>query len=223
MARSQYRLPADVVSSIKEMFKRGHTYGDISKALGVSTSTVYAYSKEVKRECTPPTDIPGEEWREVPGFDGKYIVSNMGRVFATGGGSKRRCGLVRPSISGKGYLGVALSKNSSPVNLKVHRLVAEAFVPGKSDVHNQVNHIDGNKTNNCADNLEWVSQSENMLHAYRMLGKVPARAHNCALTDEQVRLIRSDSRSAKSLARLLGVGKTTVLNVRHGRTYRHVK
>lgn len=74
--------------------------------------------------------------------------------------------IIAQQESDGGYLRVELWQNAKGRKFLVHRLVAEAFVPN-AEGKPQVNHIDGDKTNNTASNLEWVTQSENQLHAYR--------------------------------------------------------
>lgn len=155
-----------------------------------------------------------EVWRDIPGYCGKYQVSNLGRVRSIHS-STGKVFVLRPHAQGKGYLSVALSRDSLAHMFKVHRLVAEAFVPNP-DGKPQVNHKDGDKTNNRADNLEWATQSENIKHSVYELGNKP---HNRILTDEQVRMIRTCEKSAHVLARELGVGKTTILNARRGLSY----
>lgn len=103
-----------------------------------------------------------EIWKPVVGFEGLYEVSNQGRVKSI---PRKRCkgNVLKPHIV-KGYEYVHLSKDGKAKYLKVHRLVADAFLPeiqGKS----YVNHIDGNKTNNSVKNLEWCTASENLKHA----------------------------------------------------------
>lgn len=113
-----------------------------------------------------------EKWRHIPdSFD--YEVSTYGRVRRCGSGKTHS---VRDT---KGYLTVDLYKDSRRSTKRVHRLVAEAFVPNP-DNKPIVNHIDGNKHNNSVGNLEWVTYAENSHHAwstglarpsYGMLGK----------------------------------------------------
>lgn len=89
-----------------------------------------------------------------------YSISNTGRIMNSRGREK-----VLNDHSKDGYLQVDLYNSGIRETKRVHRLVAEAFIPNP-DHKPDVNHIDGNKRNNSADNLEWVTKSENMLHAY---------------------------------------------------------
>ena len=96
----------------------------------------------------------------VKGYEGLYVVTSDGFVI----GVKHNKAL-KPSIV-NGYSRVKLYKNAQPKTFSVHRLVADAFIPNKQQ-KDQVNHIDGNKANNTVENLEWVTQSENQIHAFQ--------------------------------------------------------
>lgn len=82
-------------------------------------------------------------------------------------------GLIKKQQVSKGYLKVKLNKNSKSKWFLVHRLVAQAFIPNPENKP-QVNHKDGNKFNNCVENLEWNTNSENQLHSYRILKNIPS-------------------------------------------------
>lgn len=105
-----------------------------------------------------------EEWRAVVGYEGFYEVSDLGNVR-----SLRTKRLRRFSITDWGYYHVGLSKNGVAKDWRVHRLVAMAFVP-LIDGKTHVNHINGDKLDNRAANLEWVTKRENEEHA-RLLGR----------------------------------------------------
>lgn len=122
-------------------------------------------------------------WKEIEGYEGYYEVSDTGEVRSldryitenTGKHSGRkhfRKGyLMKLSESksrdgGRGYLVVNLRKNNTSLVKQVHIIVAEAFIPNPDNMPT-VNHKDGNKWNNCVSNLEWVSYSENNIHALK--------------------------------------------------------
>ena len=106
-----------------------------------------------------------EEFKDIAGYPG-YRVSSQGYIIST---KRGKATLLTSSISGSGYTRVNLSRDNKATTLYVHRLVAAAFCPGYSP-ELDVNHKDGDNTNNRADNLEWITHSDNMKHAWR-LGK----------------------------------------------------
>lgn len=100
-----------------------------------------------------------EQWREIAGFEG-YYVSDLGNVKG------RRGTILKQQLNdATGYYHVNIRKDGKPRTNTIHRLVAEAFLP-EIEGKPQVNHKDGDKTNNNIENLEWVSASENRKHAY---------------------------------------------------------
>ena len=115
-----------------------------------------------------------EIWKSIDGFEGIYEISNLGRVKSlaktgsvyTGKGKPRKEYTINETIV-KGwsqeYQVVDLRKAGKSHSKKIHRLVAEAFIPN-ADNKSQVNHIDENKFNNRIDNLEWVTPKENVNH-----------------------------------------------------------
>lgn len=115
-----------------------------------------------------------EIWKDIKGYEGSYLVSNFGRVKSLNRKVLGRYGTQR-EIKGAilnltpdkdGYLKVNLKKSQKGKSLRVHRLVAEAFLEN-SENKPQVNHINGVKNDNNISNLEWVTLSENRKHAYK--------------------------------------------------------
>lgn len=107
-----------------------------------------------------------EEWRSIKGYEGVYQVSNLGNVRSL---NYRRTGNIKNlelDTHSQGYKIVYLHSNGKREKFRVHRLVALAFIKNKLG-KKYVNHIDGNKSNNSVSNLEWVTSSENQLHAYK--------------------------------------------------------
>jgi len=116
-------------------------------------------------------DINGDEvWVDIKGFKG-YQISNYGRVklLRPFGGSYIKMLAIKSN-----YSYVRISKNNRSKGYRICRLVAIHFVPNKENKP-FVNHIDGNKKNDIWYNLEWVTASENMLHAYKKGLKLPTR------------------------------------------------
>lgn len=115
-----------------------------------------------------------EIWKDIKDYEGLYQVSNLGRVKSlnhirkNGKNSKymQKGKVLHKWISCCGYYQVVLSKNGKVKRLTIHRIVAQVFIPNTLNKP-QVNHKDGNKLNNCVDNLEWCTRSENQLHAWK--------------------------------------------------------
>lgn len=115
-----------------------------------------------------------EEWRDIKGYEGRYQVSNLGRVrsWVCSRGKRKSPWRMRGKIDRYGYQVVCLSLNGKSHHLPVHRLVALAFIPNL-DNKETVNHRSGDKLDNRAQNLEWATRSEQELHKYRVLGCTP--------------------------------------------------
>ena len=165
-----------------------------------------------------------ERWRWIEGYEGLYMVSDHGRVM----------GLQKTSHYGhimklkktrSGYMHVCLCKGNVKADYAVHRLVASAFLErGKSKT--EVNHKNGVRDDNRVENLEWVTRSENERHAYHILGKTPnkpwkGKPRTCArkFTDEQIRAIRSDTRTHREIGADYGVSKTAIRDIKIKKNY----
>lgn len=170
-----------------------------------------------------------EEWRDVEGYEGLYQVSNEGRVrslprtIETSNRQSRTYGgrVIHGCMSSTGYRVVTLSKKARS---SIHRLVASAFVPNP-DNKPCVNHINGDKTDNRPENLEWCSYSENEKHAYNigLKHKSPKAGRQRRFTDEQIRTIRQSCEPMAHLARKYGVSETTVKYIKTRRIYSEVE
>lgn len=177
-----------------------------------------------------------EAWRSVSGYEGLYEVSNLGRVrrigraarTGRGRGGGARIGLMLKPQPRKDYLAVQLWKDGKQRQFLVHCVVAAAFIgpvpPGK-----EVNHDDGDKKNCAASNLEYLTRSENMEHAYATglrTAVVPfgEQHHNAKLTQAAADQIRQryvpGVVSLKMLAREFGVDHKTIHSVVSGKTWR---
>ena len=104
-------------------------------------------------------NLPNEQWRPIEGYKGKYLVSNQGRIKSLKHLKPR---ILKAFVNNKGYWRVALSKDGVSHHFLVSRLVAQAFCPNPDpETANTVDHIDGDTSNNRADNLRWLSMKDN--------------------------------------------------------------
>lgn len=180
------------------------------------------------------SDLVGERWRPIPGYEGLYQASSLGRVRSLpralpreGGTIVRYAGRLLTALpDGRGYLAVSLSVPGERTKRRVHILVASAFIgprPGRLDI----NHKNGVKTDNRAANLEYVSRSRNNEHAYA-LGLANAKrgqsSGRAVLTDEQAKYVlrMKGIKRQRDLAKELGCPKGTIANIHSGRTWRHL-
>lgn len=123
--------------------------------------------------------IKVEIWKDIPGYECLYQASTDGQIRSVdrivhqdGRGSfdgHRKGRVLKQRMQNGGYLIVVLSKVGHKKVCTVHRLVAKTFIPQIDTTKDDINHKDGNKANNCVDNLEWCNRSENHIHAYRTL------------------------------------------------------
>lgn len=104
-----------------------------------------------------------EIWKDIDGYKGLYQVSNKGRVKRLKYGKEH---ILSPLINSFGYLKVGLCKNGIVKQLKIHRLVANAFIPNPHNLP-EINHRDENKKNNCVENLEWMRHIDNCNYGSR--------------------------------------------------------
>lgn len=101
-----------------------------------------------------------EIWRDVPGYEGKYQVSNLGRVKSLSYRRSNKEVILKPISNGTGYLQITFCKNGKTERQYVHRLVAEAFIPNPGGLP-EVNHKSEVKTENQVWNLEWCTRKYN--------------------------------------------------------------
>lgn len=109
-----------------------------------------------------------EIWRDIPGYEGLYQVSSLGRVksrYAKNGRLSTEFRILSLGVDQDGYFKLTLCKDKKYKYTKVHRVVAETFIPNEYN-YEVINHIDGNKLNNRVENLEWCDVKHNVTHAH---------------------------------------------------------
>lgn len=165
-----------------------------------------------------------EIWKDIEGFEGLYQVSNKGRVKSFHGSKE----LIRkPLTNKKGYKSLALTRKPAiRINYTIHRLVAEYFIPNPENKR-EVNHKDGNPSNNNVENLEWATSSENTMHSYE--NGLQGRGENfysAKLTENEaieiINAYRLGVFSQSMIAEAYGISKSSVKDLLAGRNWAHL-
>lgn len=179
-----------------------------------------------------------EVWRPCIEWEGTYEVSNLGRVRSVDriikhgsvGFVCRKQQIRRQSLTKDGYPTIHLSKTLDgrriEKSVKVHRLVAFAFLGSPAGSALQVNHKDGVKTNNTPSNLEWVTHSGNAKHAFAtgLMKTMRGEKHPSSnLTANEVLAIRADTRPQRAIAATYGVTQGIVCAIKQRRNWAHVQ
>lgn len=167
--------------------------------------------------------------KPIKNFEGLYEITDRGEVITL----IRHPYVKKEHISKgyknkKGYLVFDFRRRGGKV-VPVHRLVAQAFIPNPNNLP-QVNHKDGNKCNNCVENLEWCDNSYNQLHAFaNNLNKGNFEHHNSKLKYEDVIYIKNNYRKGilgygvHSLAKKFNLCDSSIKQILNGSSYRNIK
>lgn len=166
----------------------------------------------------PIEHLPGELWKPVVGYEARYRVSNKGRVACQGG-------VMRLTLNIRAYHVLTLWDGRRGRTKRVQRLVLEAFVgpcpPGMEACHN-----DGTRTNNHVENLRWASPMDNAAdrrrHGTQCVGSLIGVAKLTAAAVLDIRRARVEGRLLGEIADEWGVDESTIYQVVHRKTWRHV-
>ncbi len=173
------------------------------------------------------TDLNGEEWSDIEGYEGHYQISTFGRIKSFSNGKIK---ILTPYVTPNGYLMVSLFSGKKKKRLSIHRLVAKTFIPNPKNLP-VVDHKFGNKFDNYVENLEWVSYAENTARAINMgLVKTKGEENPCAVISDEdaaycrkVYIRRDKEFGAAALGRKFGISKSSMCKIVTGKSYKHIK
>jgi len=168
-----------------------------------------------------------ERWLPVVGYEGWYDVSDFGRVRSARTTTNTYAGRVLKLATNFDYKLVTLYRDGNKHTHRVHRLVIAAFVGPRPD-GKEVNHIDGDKANNMVENLEYVTSSENKIHAYDtgLASNQGERHPSNKLVEKDVHKIRrflSKGLTRRAIASLFNVNRSTISAIADGRSWAYLK
>jgi len=173
--------------------------------------------------------------KAIEGYEGIYDIDTDGNVFSLArtvcngrGFSKLKARMLKGGIGKNGYINIGLCKKGIVKSCRVHRLIAIAFIPNPENKP-QVNHIDGNKQNNKVNNLEWVTDQENVTHAWKtgLADSCGEKRFLSKLKESEVVEIRNiyakGSISQHKLGKIYGVGASVICEIVNNKAWKHVK
>lgn len=168
-----------------------------------------------------------EIWKDITGYEGLYQVSNLGRVKSLKFGKEL---ILKHSKDKDGYVMVGLWKNNHNTTAKVHRLVAQAFIPNPENKP-QVNHLKGIRNDNRVTELEWATKSEDAIHSWNVLKREKPNLFGCKnprslFTEKQVRIIRHAhywGTSQTDLGKIFGTSQQVISRIVRRKTYADLK
>lgn len=188
-----------------------------------------------------PKSLNGEIWKDIPDYEGIYQVSTLGRIklldrvcthYNSIHGSKFLSErIMKQEIGSNGYYRVNLTKNSKSKHPTVHRLVGLTFISNPENKP-QINHLNGNKLDNRVDNLQWVSISENTIHAIET-GLIKVRkGDECSMRKidsvkakeiKELLFKKSENKlSLQKIADICGTTRNIVKDIHNGNSWKHI-
>ena len=190
------------------------------------------YNKNPHKIVPVIEDLPGEIWKWIKEYEGVYQASNQGRARSFFRG---KCRLLKPTVTHRGYLGICLyrydekTKKQRKKTFRLNRIIAETFIPNPENKP-EVHHKNNDKTDNRAENLEWVTGEENREYAHEDGCYLKGEKNPTAkLTEEDVRFIRQNYKAGDLefgqgvLAKKYGVSTTTIRNIVTFKSWEHVQ
>lgn len=163
--------------------------------------------------------LENEKWVQLPYYDGRYYISNKGRMKSRLRNGKEFILKTHKTNSGYDIVRIYYTSHKSK-EIYIHRLVAQAFIPNPDNLR-EVNHIDGNKLNNCVENLEWCSRSMNEKHAYVNGMKTQAHRRKPILQFDKFGRFVAEYKNIVECTTKTGINYRNIWCVCNNKQYRH--
>jgi hypothetical protein len=181
-----------------------------------------------KTDMLKQLTLPNELWKEIPQTNGRYQASSLGRIATMNYKNSHQIRIMKPAKDANGYYRTMIIINGKLSTIKVHRIVAQAFIQNPLNKL-EVNHINNNRDDNRISNLEWVTRRENLDH---MLNQNRQSLNNgskngmAKLTEIQVLAIRQEYKpyvvQKQELAKKYNVSISLIKDIVGNRTWRHL-
>lgn len=179
-------------------------------------------------------ELTNEIWKPIIGYEGLYEVSSLARIrtveriFIKINGQKIviKERILKQGLNTAGYLSVGIYRNTKSTSTRVHRIFATAFIPNPQSKPN-INHINGVKTDNRIENLEWCTQKENIQHAFRtgLVNNTGINNGQCLLNEKKVLAIKKlllSGITQKEIAGKYSVTRSCILKIHRKESWKHI-
>lgn len=169
-------------------------------------------------------EYENEIWKDISGYEGLYQVSNLGRVKSF---RLHKISILKNIIQKEGYIRVVFTVKSAHKSFFVHRLVAQAFIPNPENKP-EVNHIDGDKTNNRVENLEWCTARENQIHSYNIGLQISQKGenHGCSKfrNEDIYNIVKlyAEGYTQKEIAGMYNTNQSHISEITSGKQWSHI-
>lgn len=161
--------------------------------------------------------------KDIKDYEGLYFLDDKGNVFSYPKKTRKHIRQIYPSLQKTGYWAIDLCKDGKIKKYLLHRLMALTFLDNPKSKP-QVNHINGIKTDNNIENLEWNTRSENQRHSIKigLRTTIGEKNSQAKLTNEDVLFIRKSNEKGVILSKKFNVSNPTITDIRKGRSWKHI-